>query len=105
MNETKPNHLARRGRLFPEIKWTQEQKIQSKTILEEHYQRCKIIFDRVQPELLKTHYNWFIAVEPDSGDYFIDKDEEIVTQICIQKHPNAIPFIFAINETGVTGRI
>jgi hypothetical protein len=70
MNETKPNHLARRGRLFPEIKWTQEQKIQSKTILEEHYQRCKIIFDRVQPELLKTHYNWFIAVEPDSGDYF-----------------------------------
>ncbi|BAY24765.1 hypothetical protein NIES2100_45620 [Calothrix sp. NIES-2100] len=105
MTETKPNHIVRRGRLFPEIKWTQEQKIQWQSTLEAHYQRCKIIFDRVQPELLKTHYNWFIAVEADSGDYFIDKDEEIVTHMCIQKHPNAIPFIFVINETGVTGRI
>jgi hypothetical protein len=105
MTETKPNHIVRRGRLFPEIEWTEEQKIQWKNTLKEHYQRCKIIFDRVQPELLKTHYNWFIAVEVDSGDYFIDQDEERVTQMCIQKHPNAIPFIFALNETGVAGRI
>lgn len=105
MTETKPNHIVRRGRLFPEIQWTEEHKKQWKSTLEEHYQRCKIIFVRIQPELLKTHYNWFVAIEADSGDYFIDKDEEIVTQMCIQKHPNAIPFIFVINETGVAGRI
>ncbi|WP_420485315.1 hypothetical protein [Iningainema tapete] len=46
-----------------------------------------------------------MAVEPNSGDYFIDKDEEVVTQMCHQLYSNAIPFIFVINETGVAGRI
>ncbi len=105
MTETKPTARVRRGRIFPEIQWTEEQKIQWQSELEATYQRCKVIFERVQSELIKTHYNWFTAVEPKSGDYFIDKDEEVVTQMCLQKHPNAIPFIFAINETGVAGRI
>ncbi|OUL33058.1 hypothetical protein BV372_17935 [Nostoc sp. T09] len=105
MTETKHNHIVRQGRLFPEIQWTEEQKTQWRRTLEEHYQRCKIIFERLQPELLKTHYKWFMAVEAESGDYFIDQNEEIVTQMCLQKYPNAIPFIFVINETGVAGRI
>ena len=41
MTETKPNHIVLRGRLFPEIQWTEEQKTQWKSTLEEHYQRCK----------------------------------------------------------------
>lgn len=46
-----------------------------------------------------------MAVDSESGDYFLDKDEEVVTQMFLQKHPTAIPFIFVINETGVAGRI
>ncbi len=105
MTETKPTARVHRGRIFPEIQWTEEQKVQWRSELEATYQRCKVIFDRIQPELIKTHHNWFLAVEPDSGDYFINQDEELVTQMCLQKHPNAIPFIFVINETGVAGRI
>lgn len=105
MTEIKNTARVRRGRIFPEIQWTEEQKAQSKAELEARYRRCKVIFDCVQSELIEANYNLFMAVEPDSGDYFIDKDEEVVTQMCLQKHPNAIPFIFVINETGVAGRI
>jgi hypothetical protein len=103
MTETKVTR--RRGRIFPEIQWTQEQQAQWEAERKEFYQRCKPIFDKVKSELIETHYNWFVAIEPDSGDYFIDKDSSGASQQCRQKHPGKIPNIFRINETGACGRI
>jgi hypothetical protein len=54
---------------------------------------------------MKEHYNSYIAVGPDSGDYFIDQDMEVASKKSREKHPNVIHFLFRINETGVTGRI
>ena len=106
MTQTKTNRKIRRGRIFPEIQWSEEKKAQWEAEHEAFYQRCKPIFDRLQPELIKTHYNWYMVVEPDSGDYFIDKDEEVATQMARQKHPgNTRLFLFTINETGVSGTI
>ncbi len=105
MTETKSHKVVHRGRLFPEIQWTEDTINLYRSDLETHHQRCRVVFEKLQPELIKSHYNWFMAVDSESGDYFVDKDEEIVTQMCLQKHPNAIPFIFVINETGVAGRI
>ncbi|GAA6623758.1 hypothetical protein [Scytonema sp. NUACC26] len=105
MTDTKPLRTARRGRIFPEIQWTEEQKAQWRARQEAFYQRCKVIFDRVQPELIKTHYNWYMAVEPESGDYFIDKDEIVAMNMSRQKHPNHLFFLFRINETGISGTI
>ncbi|GAB1539715.1 hypothetical protein NUACC21_23820 [Scytonema sp. NUACC21] len=105
MTEAKPTRTARRGRIFPEIQWTEEQIAQWRAEKQAFHQRCKVIFDRVQPELIKTHYNWYMVVEPESGDYFIDKDEITVMNMSRQKHPNAPFFLFRINETGVSGTI
>lgn len=105
MTETKPTRIVRRGRLFPEIQWTEERKAQWRAENEAIHQRCKVVFDRVQPELIKTHYNWYLAVEPESGDYFIDQDDVVVAKMAHQKHPNCKPFVFRINETGVCGTI
>ncbi|MFB8790241.1 MAG: hypothetical protein U7123_15650 [Potamolinea sp.] len=105
MTETKPTRIVRRGRLFPEIQWTEAQKAQWREENAATYQRCKVVFDRVQPELMKTHYNWYLAVEPESGDYFIDQDELVVAKMVHQKHPNSKPHVFRINETGVSGTI
>ena len=105
MTQTKTNRIVRRGRLFPEIQWTEEKKAQRRAEIEEIYQRCKVVFDRVQPELIKTHYKWYIAVEPDSGDYFLDKDEEVVAKMAKEKYPNAKLHVFRINETGAYGTI
>jgi hypothetical protein len=68
-------------------------------------QRCQPIFDRLKPELIKTHYNWYIAVEPDSGEHFIGKDSLAAGKMCRPKNPNAIGHVFRINETGVCGTI
>jgi len=105
VTEAKQIRVARRGRLFPEIQWSPEKIAQKKAEDSAIYQRCKAIFSRVQPELIKTHYNWFIAIAPERGEYFIERDEELATQMVHQKYPKAIPFLFKINETGVSGTI
>jgi hypothetical protein len=104
-----PNPTAtrtvRRGRIFPEIQWSPEKIAQWKAELEATHKRCKVVFDRLKPELIETHYNWYIAVDPESGDYAIDRDIEIATQIAHQKHPNSKLHVFRINDTGVCGTI
>lgn len=96
---------VRRGRIFPDIQWSEEKKAEWKAQQEAFYQRGKVIFDRVQPELIKSHHNWYMAVEPESGDYFIDKDELAAINKSRQCYPNAPVFIFRINETGIAGTI
>lgn len=59
----------------------------------------------MRPELIKEHYGWCIAIEPNSGDDFIDADKEIASQRARQQYPQAIHFMFCLNETGTTGRI
>jgi hypothetical protein len=105
MTGIKPTRTAKHGRIFPEIQWTEEQHAQWRARQEEFYQRCKPTFDRVQPELINTHYNWYMAVEPESGEYFLDKDEMTAINMSRQKHKDAPVFIFRINDTGVAGKI
>ncbi|MDB9418459.1 hypothetical protein [Microcystis aeruginosa] len=31
--------------------------------------RCREIFDRVYPQLAGEYYDWFIVIDPESGDY------------------------------------
>ena len=52
-----------RGRIFPEIQWTTEQKAQQQAEREAFYQRCNPIFDRVKSELIATHYNPHSALQ------------------------------------------
>ena len=105
MTETKPKRTARRGRIFPEIQWTEEQKAQGRAECMEFRKRCHIIFDRIKPELMQTHYNRYITIEPDSGEYFIDQDELRSAKVAHEKYPDAKLYTFRINETGVCGTI
>lgn len=105
MTEAKTTRTVRRGRIFPEIQWTPEQKEQWRTERREFRERCLPIFNKVKSELIETHYNWFVAVEPDSGEYFVDQDSSVASRQCREKHPGKIPHVFRINETGVCGTI
>jgi len=98
-------HKVRRGRLFPEIQWSAEEIAKSKAENEAIYQHCKVIFERVKPKLIQNHYNCFMAIEPKSEEYFIDQDEQVATQSLRYKHPDAIPVLFKINDTGACGTI
>jgi hypothetical protein len=86
MTETKLNSSIRRGRIFPEIQWTEAQKKEWKSEREAFARRCKLIFEQLQPQLIKTHYNWYVAVEPDSGEYFLAKDALLAAQKAHETH-------------------
>ncbi len=68
-------------------------------------QRYREIFAQVSPYLINEHYNWFIVIEPNSGDYFVDVDEEIAVQKARQKYPTGMIGIMRLNETGTCGKI
>jgi hypothetical protein len=105
MTETKPIRTVRRGRIFPEIQWTSEQIAQREAEREAFYQRCKPIFDKLKPELIETHYNWYVTIEPDSGEYFINQEDIKGALEAREKYPNRRLHTFRINETGACGTI
>ena len=46
-----------------------------------------------------------MIIEPNSGDYFIDPDEQVAEQKARQKYPSGWLVTFRLNETGAVGRI
>lgn len=96
---------VRRGRIFPEIQWSEEQKKQWREENEALRKRCFPIFERVKKELIKTHYNWYIAIEPESETYLIGQDKIEICHEILQKYPNLKTCLFTINETGVSGTV
>ncbi|MFB8791461.1 MAG: hypothetical protein U7123_22140 [Potamolinea sp.] len=90
MTNSTPKRTVRRGRIFPELTLSPEELAKRKAENEAFFQRCQVIFERVRPDWIEEHYGWFIAIEPDSGDYFIDADKEVASQKAHQKHPNAV---------------
>ena len=65
MTQSTPQRVVRRGRVFPEIRWTDEQKAQDRARRKAFSDRCWVIFERLKPEILDKYYGWYIAIEPD----------------------------------------
>jgi len=105
MTQTTSSRPRRQGRLFPEYTIPPEELARRKVEREARCQRSRKFFDQVSPKLIQEHYNWFILIEPNSGDYFIDIDEEVAVQKARQKYPTGWLVTFQINETGTCGRI
>jgi hypothetical protein len=61
MTQLSSPKTVRRGRVFPEKQLSPEEKSRIKAEDAVFYKRCREVFDRVQPELIKDHYDWFIA--------------------------------------------
>lgn len=105
MTQLSSNLTLRRGRVFPEKQLSPEEKARRKAESEAFANRCRAIYAQVATQLIKDHYDWFIVIEPDSGDYFIDLDEMVATQKAHEKHPDKMRLIMRLNETGTCGRI
>ncbi len=104
MIHTKQTRL-RQGRLFPEYTIPTEELARREAEKNARVERYREIFAQVSPQLIKDNYNWFIIIEPNSGDYFIDPDEEVAMQKARQKYPSGMVGIMRLNETGTCGRI
>lgn len=98
--------IPRGSRIFPNRPYLSEAELAKRKAEDKAFaQRCREIFQRVYPELVKNHYDWPIMIEPESGDYFVAPDPEIAFQKARQKHPNAKIIEMRLNETGTCGRI
>jgi hypothetical protein len=105
MTQLSSNRTARRGRVFPERQLSPEEKAKLQLEDEVFAQRCRVIFEQVRPQLIKNHYDWFIVIEPESGEYFIDSDKTLARAKAHEKYPHATCLIKCLNETGCCGRI
>lgn len=99
------NQTSHLGRVFPDRQFSSEERAKRKAESHAFAERCRAIFYRVKPELIDDHYDWFMVIEPDSGDYFIDPDKAIAKQKAREKHPDAMFLIKRLNESGCCGKI
>jgi hypothetical protein len=82
-----------------------EEKAKQKAESEERYRYCRAIFERVRPELIQEHYNWYITIDRYSGKYFIEKDYMTIFQKFRNKEITGKCITFRLNETGICGSI
>jgi hypothetical protein len=97
----------RRSRILPQSKVTPEELHRRKAQRHELGARCRAIFERIRPQLIENHYNWFVAIDADSENYLLDpKLEGLLQQVRNQyTNPDAKLTIFRLNETGACGTI
>jgi hypothetical protein len=105
MTNTKPVRRRHQGRIFPEFTIPPAELARREAEKKARGQKARAVFDRVYPHLIDEHYNWFIVIEPNSGDYFIDPDIEIAEQKARQKYTNGWIVTFRLNQTGACDRI
>jgi hypothetical protein len=70
--------------------------------------KCRVIFERLRPTLIVTHYNWHIAIDPDTEQYLIDPTLKGITQKISSVYGNTGEVkltIFCLNDTGTCGRL
>lgn len=108
MIESTEKHQVRRGRIFPERHSTAEEIAQRIAHRTELGKKCRQIFDRICPQLMVTHYNWFIAIDSETGNYLLDaKFEGLMQQVKIHYPSNGKVRLtaFRLNEQGYCGLI
>jgi hypothetical protein len=60
-------------------------------------QRAKRVYaERLQAQLEATHRGQFVAVEPESGDYFLGRTPTEATLAARQAHPDRLTFLIRI---------
>ncbi|WP_243147640.1 hypothetical protein [Scytonema sp. UIC 10036] len=90
MTQTKPIRLRSQRRRFPEYSIPLEELAKRESEKQPRCQKARQLFDKVSSQLLVDYYNWFIIIEPNTGDYFIDPNEEVAAQKARQKYPTSL---------------
>jgi hypothetical protein len=70
--------------------------------------RCRAVFECLRPTLIETHYNWHIAIDPETEDYLIDPTLLGIMQKIHDAYGNTNEVkltIFRLNDTGTCGRL
>ncbi|MBC6455851.1 MAG: hypothetical protein GDA43_23910 [Hormoscilla sp. SP5CHS1] len=97
-----------RGRIFPERTIAPEEVARLEEQRKALGYKCRQIFEQVRPQLLATHYNWFIAIDPDnSSNYLLAPNFEELMEKVSSIYPDGEVKLtaFRLNESGACGKI
>ncbi|GAA6617875.1 hypothetical protein [Scytonema sp. NUACC26] len=62
--------------------------------------RARVIYDNHKSELSNYYPGWYVAIEPDSGDFFLDANKEVAQNQARTKHPSRLICTFQLNIVG-----
>jgi hypothetical protein len=107
MTHRSEKQKPQRVRIFPERTIRPEEIARRKAERTKLGLRCREIFERIRPQLIEKHYNWFIAIEPDTGEYLIDPKFLGILEKIRERYgdTDAMLTTFRLNERGTCGRI
>ncbi len=61
--------------------------------------RAKLLYEeKLRDQLEREHRNQFVAIEPDSGDYFLGETYGEAVRAARQAHPNQISFVLRVGH-------
>ncbi len=63
---------------------------------DEHVDKGKEIYGKIKDELEPEHKGEFVAIEVDTGDYFVGKDPIEADEKAREKYPDAVFFLARI---------
>lgn len=62
-------------------------------------QKASAIYEqRLRAQLERTNPDAFVAIEPDSGDYFLGRTLSEAIQAARSAHPNRLPFVLRVGH-------
>jgi hypothetical protein len=70
--------------------------------------KCRVVFERLRPHLIESHFNWHIAIDPDSENYLIDPTLKGITEKISDAYDHCDEVkltIYRLNDTGSCGTI
>lgn len=108
MTESTQKRQVRRGRIFPEYQSSPEIRTKRITQREELGKQRRQIFEQIRPQLMSTHYNWFIAIDAETGNYLLDEKFDGLMQKVKANYPSNGKVrltTFRLNEDGYCGLI
>ncbi|WP_226586806.1 hypothetical protein [Microseira wollei] len=108
MTESTQKRQVRRGRIFPEHQSSPETRARRIAEREKLGKRCRQIFEQIRPQLMSTHYNWFIAIDAETGNYLLDeKFDGLMHKVKVNYPFNGRVRLttFRLNEDGYCGLI
>jgi hypothetical protein len=61
--------------------------------------RAEAIYEqRLRAQLEQTHRDWFVAIEPDAGDYFLGRTMGEAIDAARKSHPSQLPHVLRIGH-------
>jgi hypothetical protein len=73
------SHQLRQNQSISNSKFSSTELVNYQANRNELGERCRAVFERIRPQLIKDYENWFIAIEPETETYFIaSKLDELI---------------------------